>query len=154
MSGILSLFSGPVSTILGPVIQKIMDLIPDPVEKAKQLAAVQAAMLAADQQMEAQQSAIDLAEAQGDSFFKAGWRPFVGWTCASALGCQILIFPVVEWACAVFGYHPVLPPLDPGLITSYLVPMLGLGGYRTYEKVNNATNATTTPKAFAAGGGR
>ena len=38
---------------------------------------------------------INKAEAQHSSVFVAGWRPFIGWVCGSALAYQYLIRPLV-----------------------------------------------------------
>lgn len=151
MSGVIgavtSFFTGgPIGDILGPVITKVLDFIPDPAEKARQAQALTEAVMDADQKMIAAQNAINLAEAQSDNIFKSGWRPYVGWACGFGLSLQIIIFPFAQWGTALFGYHPALPTIDSGLITSYLVPLLGLGAYRSYEKVNNATNANTKTK--------
>lgn len=82
---------------------------------------------------------INKAEAQNSSVFVAGWRPAIGWVCALALFYQYLVRPIAQGAFAAAG-HP-LPPLV-GLddnLWQLLLGMLGLGGLRTYEKVQGVT---------------
>lgn len=74
------------------------------------------------------------AEAASDGWFKGGWRPAVGWTCASALALQFVAGPLLEWGAALTG-HPVppMPRLD-GVLWELLFGMLGLGALRTFDK--------------------
>lgn len=69
------------------------------------------------------QAATNTAEATTGSIFLAGWRPFVGWV--AALG---------------FTYSIGLPifhgqPLDTQTLNNLLWGMLGLGAYRSGEKI-------------------
>lgn len=69
-------------------------------------------------------------EAAHRSIFVAGWRPFVGWTCAFALFFNFLVFPWV----GVFGLE--VSPLDLSTMMPVLLGMLGIGGLRSWEKLN------------------
>ena len=77
-------------------------------------------------------------EASSDSFFKGGWRPSVGWTCSFGLAMQVLIYPIVQWYLVIIGSTAVLPTIEFEQIMALLVPLLGIGGYRTYEKTKKA----------------
>lgn len=80
---------------------------------------------------------INKTEAANASVFVSGWRPAIGWICGAALAYQYIIRPVVSWGVIAAG-HP-LPPM-PGLdenLWQLLLGMLGLGGLRTFEKINN-----------------
>ena len=75
-------------------------------------------------------------EAAHRSIFVAGWRPFIGWTCGAALAWHFLGHPLAEWANAVFGTPPAVPPLlDDSNLMELVLAMLGLSGLRTFEKV-------------------
>ena len=67
-------------------------------------------------------------EASHASIFVAGWRPFVGWTCALALFFNFIVFPFVTAA------GLVIPVLDVATMMPILLGMLGLGGMRSWEK--------------------
>ena len=78
---------------------------------------------------------INKAEAGNASVFVSGWRPAVGWICGIALGYQYIMRPIVSWGVIALG-HP-LPPM-PGLddnLWQLLFGILGMGGLRTFEKV-------------------
>jgi Holin of 3TMs, for gene-transfer release len=82
------------------------------------------------------QAAVNQVEAASQKLFVAGWRPFIGWVCGSGLAVQFILGPFVTWA-ATLAKHPVaFPTLDMGTLMTLLLGMLGLGGMRTFEKVN------------------
>ncbi len=80
--------------------------------------------LEADVTLAAQQTGINKVEAANSSIFVAGWRPFIGWICGSALAFQFILAPLAR-----------LPTLDVDQLVVVLLGMLGLGGLRTHEKV-------------------
>ena len=85
---------------------------------------------------------VDKQEASNANIFVAGWRPFIGWVCGVGLLCQYLIGPIFTWLDALVSTHPTpFPPLDLGTLLTLLLGMLGLGGMRSYEKVNGAVGA-------------
>jgi len=77
------------------------------------------------------QTDINKVEAANPSVFVSGWRPAIGWVCALAMAYQYLIRPFLV------AFYPVLafPGLDDNL-WQLLAGMLGLGGLRTFEKLN------------------
>jgi hypothetical protein len=80
------------------------------------------------------QSQTDTAEAQTGSFLLAGWRPFVGWICALGFAYSVVV-PVVHGQ-----------PLDTNTLNNLLWGMLGLGAYRSSEKLGGV--ATTVIKGI------
>ena len=79
-------------------------------------------------------------EAKSNSIFVAGWRPYIGWICGSALGFQFIARPLITWICALAG-HPVAPPsLDMADLFTLLFGMLGLGAMRSYDKTQGTSN--------------
>jgi len=142
MSGLLGVLTGGVSTLLGPVVNRLLDLIPDPVQKAQMQQELTEKMMAADQQMESAQAAIDQVEAGSTNMFVAGWRPAVGWVCVFALAWQVAIEPMLAWGVALAGYKITFPVLDGSYISLLLIPMMGLGVARTVEKMNSVPDST------------
>lgn len=76
----------------------------------------------------------NITEAKHKSLFVAGWRPFVGWVCASALAYEFMVYPLFLWANNIFWQVDPPPHLDTALLVQLLMAMLGMAGIRTYEK--------------------
>jgi hypothetical protein len=73
------------------------------------------------------QIAVNQEEAKG-GWFRAGWRPSVGWVCVVTLANNYVITP---YAIAM-GFE--VPSLDLNSLMPILLGMLGLGYLRTDEK--------------------
>ena len=128
--------------VAGPVLHILDKLIPDPAAKAAaQLEAMRLAQAGEFKEIDTQlqrdlaQIAVNQAEAQSNDFFRAGWRPFVGWICGVGLGVQFLVAPLASWVAALIGHAIAFPTLDMGTLMTLLAGMLGLGTLRTAEKV-------------------
>ena len=134
--GILAnVVTGGLGPLLDPVVQLIVDQFPDPVKKAQALQQLQAAQATADAAIQAQQDTINQAEAANENVFVSGWRPFVGWVCGAGLAWQIFVGPMLGWLAHLCGSHVATPTFDTATTSAILVPMLGLGAYRTVEKL-------------------
>lgn len=72
----------------------------------------------------------------GTDKFRGGWRPAAGWVCVLGLGYSFLLRPLLPWAVQVAGGPDLaLPAIDTMELLVLLGGMLGLGGYRTAEKL-------------------
>ena len=92
------------------------------------------------QQLALAQIEVNKAEAASGSFFKGGWRPFVGWVCGVAFAYHFIIQPLVIFILTAIGMDiPYLPEFDMGTLLPVLGGMLGIGGLRTYEKHKGLT---------------
>lgn len=85
------------------------------------------------------QAEINKIEAAHRTLFVAGWRPFIGWVCGLGFAYAFLLYPILQWAAAI--WQPSLTP--PALMTDNMmelvIAMLGLGGLRTFEKFTGKT---------------
>ena len=131
-----------LSFLNGTVLNKILDLIPDPNKKAEiQLQMAELAQSDEFKHIDAllaqaqSQADVDKIEAGSSNWFISGWRPFIGWTCGAAFAVNYVIGPFIAWTLGLFTKVPPFPPLDISTMLPVLLAMLGLGGYRTYEKV-------------------
>ena len=96
------------------------------------------AKLQADTQLATAQAETNKIEAASERLFVAGWRPAVGWICALAVGFKFIGGPLLFMIGQVVG-HPVdLPKIDTEELWPLLLGMLGLGAFRTVEKVKKA----------------
>ena len=93
------------------------------------------AALDADMRLALGQMEVNKVEAASDSFWKSGWRPGAGWVCVSGLAYQVLLRPILGWvALNVWGWSEP-PTLEMETLMTLLFGLLGLGGYRTFERV-------------------
>lgn len=83
------------------------------------------------------QTEINKMEAQHRTVFVAGWRPAIGWVCAFALAYNFVIRDLLVW---YMGPETAPPALQMEHLMTVLLGMLGLGGMRTFEKLNNKSN--------------
>lgn len=142
---------------MGDILTRILG---DP-NKAKEL---ELAIINWAAQQDKGQLEVNKAEAESDSLFKGGWRPFIGWGCGIVLiyeygGHQVLNWAgnVIAWFAVVIGAivgvdmsthlatFPQLPGIGQaigrdGQLWEILMGMLGLGGLRTYEKVRGVAS--------------
>lgn len=80
------------------------------------------------------QAEINKIEAQHRTIFVAGWRPFIGWVCGVALAYNFILRDLLVW---FIGPEQVPPALQMEHLMTVLIGMLGLGGMRTFEKLND-----------------
>jgi len=126
--------------VIGPIIERLVGLIPDPNARAKAQAEAMDRLLTVFSQADQAQLEVNKAEAQSGSVFVAGWRPFIGWVCGAALAYQYIGRPVATALFDAFGIHhaPVLIGLDENL-WQLMLGMLGMGGLRTFEKMKGVS---------------
>ncbi len=126
-----------------PVFTSLLDkLLPDPGAaadaKLKLVEMAQTGQLAelnAQVAMATGQTDVNKVEAASERLFVAGWRPFVGWICAAALGFKYIGGPLLVMGGAWAGVDIPLPDIDSTELLPLLLGMLGLGAFRTVEKV-------------------
>lgn len=134
-----------MTPLIGGVIEaglKILDrVLPDPTQKlAAQLELLKLQQAGEFRQMEADlqlslaQTEINKVEAASPDLFKSGWRPGAGWICVLGLAYQFLLQPLLAWGSTIQGY-PAPPVLQLGDLYGLLFGMLGLGAYRSVERV-------------------
>jgi hypothetical protein len=131
---------GLLDTLVGPVTSIIDKIIPDKDQAAKlahEIATMSEKM--ANEQMLAQLE-VNKAEAASGSLFKGGWRPAIGWICGLALFWSFILQPFLVFFLLVFGVDlPPLPEIGTADLMPILLGMLGLGGLRSYEKIQKVT---------------
>lgn len=137
----------PVTEVLS-IGNKLIDrLWPDPAQRDQakiQLLQLQQtgelATLTATTDLAKAQAAINQQEAASGNLFIAGGRPFIIWVCGSAFALNYLVEPITSWVLIISGHPMVLPKLDISEMMPVLLGLLGLGGYRTYEKINGVNS--------------
>lgn len=118
--------------LLQPVTKILDKLVADKDLKTKLQHELETAIHSANlAQME-----VNKAEAAHKSIFVAGWRPFVGWVTGVALSYHFVLAPLLQFGFALAGIEQELPEFDFSQLSTILMGMLGLGGLRTWEKMN------------------
>ncbi len=127
--GVTDMFG--IDDAIGAGLKIIEKFVPDPDAKIKAEAALRESLSSWDKgQMD-----VNAAEAASGSVFVGGWRPAIGWACASALWFQYVMTPIVLWGANVVGHPLPAPPVLDQVLWELMFGMLGMGGLRTYEKI-------------------
>lgn len=125
---------GAILDVAGKLIERIF---PDP----KQRAEAQLALLKMQQEGELRELSaqwdINKIEAASNDAFARRWRPALGWVLVASFAVQFLIAPIGTWIAMLYGSTVQFPALDTATFMPVLLGMLGLAGYRTYEKTRN-----------------
>ena len=121
---------------------KIVDLLVDPVSKIldkvvadkdlKEQLAHDIATMAQRHHHELMTAQIEVnkQEAKGN-WFQSSWRPATGWVCVSGFAINFLISPLA----VPFGIE--IPQADTTVMLPVLLGMLGIGGFRPFEKTQD-----------------
>jgi hypothetical protein len=118
---------GAISDVANTVISRIW-----PDKSAAEQQQLAAAVMVVQGQLD-----INKVEASNPSVFVSGPRPFIMWICGVALGYATILEPLARFAATVFyKYTGPFPVIDTALTLQILFGLLGLGAFRTYEKIN------------------
>ena len=124
-------------TTVGQIVNKF---IPDRDAQVKIEAELQAKLIEFESTMAKAQTDVNAVEAASPSLFVSGWRPSVGWVCAVAFAWQFVGQPFFSWVYILVTHQPApVVALQSDALMTVLIGMLGLGGYRTFEKIRGVT---------------
>lgn len=121
---------GAIADLLKDGMDKIW---PDPAKRAEAELKIQEL----DNQLAQGQMAINQAEASSSNLFVAGARPFIMWVCGFGFAYHMIFQPLLTYSMAVFGHVFLIPQFDTSTLTTTMQLMLGLGAFRSYEKVSD-----------------
>lgn len=115
------------------VVNKVF---PDKSEEEKQRIIQEMTLEAQNTELLKGQLEINKQEAVSENLFVSGWRPCIGWICGASFAWAFVLEPFLAFFISLFGF-PInrLPVLDMTQLIPVLIGMLGLGGYRTIEKM-------------------
>lgn len=122
---------GAVSDLVSTAINKIW---PDKTEAEKQQLA--AAVMVVQGQLD-----INKIEAANPSVFVSGARPFIMWVCGFGCAWNWIGLPVACFIFSAIGKPIALAPADLSEMMPLLLGMLGLGGFRTIEKIKGVARS-------------
>ena len=120
-------------TTIGGIVNKF---VPDRDAQIKIQAELQQQLIQIEADAAKQQAEINQVEAGSSNLFVAGWRPCVGWVCAGAFAWQFVGQPGFSFFYTLYTKQPApVVALDHDALNTVLFGLLGLGGFRSWEKV-------------------
>lgn len=127
----------PVSALF-EIGGKVLDrVLPDPAQQAAAKLELMKLQQNGELAQIVGQMEINKVEAASSSVFVSGWRPGIGWVCGAGFAVQFVIGPLAEWGSTLAGHPVKFPTMDTGTMMPLLLGMLGLGGLRTAEKLQD-----------------
>lgn len=133
-----------VSTFLDGIMKRVLPEKMSDEAAAKMRQEITLAVLNGQLQPILAQLQVNAKEAEHDSVFVAGWRPFIGWVCGAAFAYTFVLQPFAVFVVVAMKWAaPPIPALDMMPMLTVLGGMLGLGAMRSYEKVKGETTTAT-----------
>ena len=136
--------------LLGPVLDKLTGMIPDPAAAAKARAEAMQQIMEATLKADAAQMEVNKTQAASGSIFVAGGRPFIMWVCGIGCAWNWIGFPVAMFLAAAVGHPLDLSPADTTEMMPLLVGLLGMSGLRTAEKMKGVSREALVKPSVAA----
>jgi len=138
-----NLLIGPIAEVVNTILKRILPAEKmSEEERAKLEAQVTLELAKQDWQGILGQLEINKEEAKSTNWFVAGWRPAVGWVCATAFAYHYVIQPTALFVIIATGVAlPPLPTFEMESLLTVLLGMLGLGGLRTFEKYKEVSGS-------------
>ena len=128
-----------VGTIIGTVGNVLDRIIPDKNKRAEAEESLKLALASNEFQLAIEQVKVNAIEAASNDKFTSRWRPFIGWICGTAFALHFVIFPILNWIVVLFGAPAIDIVFDMQSLMYALGGLVGLGGFRTFEKVKGVT---------------
>lgn len=119
-----------------PLIKEIFDrVIPNKTAQAEAKNTLDEMALSGELKTQLAQLAINLEEAKHPTIFVAGWRPYIGWVCGTALFYQTVLVYIIPTTAGA-------PEIDVEPILIVLSSLLGLNKIlRTVEKIKGVARS-------------
>ena len=133
-------FRDPISILLdigGKVIDKVW---PDPAQAATAKFELFKLQQSGELAQMAGQMQINQEEAKSSNIFVSGWRPFIGWVCGVACAWNWIGLSIAKMIAQLVGSSITLAPASIEEMMPILMGMLGLGAYRTLEKIKGVSS--------------
>ncbi len=129
---------------IGTIIKTIGDTLDDLTLSKEEQIKSEIDLRKMESDLSLKQMGINLQEAKHKSVFVAGWRPFIGWVCGSALAYNFILRDLII---VIFQFSKdAVPELETGQLLTVLGGLLGLGTLRTVEKFKGVQSDAIDPK--------
>ena len=81
-------------------------------------------------------------QAKHSSLFVSGARPAIMWVCCLGLFWSFFLAPFLNWLIIVIGSDVSLPAIQTEGLLTLTLSLLGLGGYRSFEKFKGVARSS------------
>ena len=81
-------------------------------------------------------------QAKHSSLFVSGARPAIMWVCCLGLFWSFFLAPFLNWLIIVTGSDVTLPSIQTEGLLTLTLSLLGLGGYRSFEKFKGVARSS------------
>jgi hypothetical protein len=136
--------------LFGPLIDRLVGLIPDPQAQAKAKAEALSQVMEFAARGDLAQMEVNKVQAASGSLFVAGARPFILWVCGFGCAWNWLGLPIGMFVFAAAGSPLEMRPADLSEMLPLLLGLLGMGGLRTFEKVQGVSREALVKPAAGA----
>ncbi len=124
-------------TLIPGILDLIRQIFPNAQQDQEQRFKLALQAMLNEAEIAKSQAATNTEEAKSSNFFIAGWRPCIGWVCALSFAWMYFLQPLTTYFIVLFGYSaPTYPAFDSSQLMALTLGMLGLGAYRTAEKIS------------------
>lgn len=124
--------------MLADIVKAVLPLaerfIPDKGQAAQFAHEIAKAQMQGDFNLAQGQLEVNKVEAAHRSPYVAGWRPFIGYVCGSAFAANYVFLPIWKALAPIWDLPVDFQPFDLSVMLPVMLGMLGLGGYRSWEK--------------------
>ena len=125
-----------IPAMVSNLSQLINKFVPDRGAQIQIQAELQQRLVQIEAESAKAQTEINKTEAASGSLFASSWRPAVGWVCALAFAWQFVGQPFFSFFYTLATKQPApVVALDSEALNTVLFGLLGLGGFRTWEKI-------------------
>ncbi len=129
---------GKLAEAVFPIVDR---LIPDPEKKQRMMTE----LLETLSKFDLGQLDVNRQEAQHQSVFVAGWRPFIGWVLGVGVAYSFLLAPVVGGIVSIWRPGFAMPVVDDHL-WELIFAMLGMGALRSFDKLRATDTKSNTKR--------
>lgn len=120
------------------IIEAVGGVVGDLVTTDKERLQAEIELRKLDQAIDLAQIEVNKEEAKSTNWWVAGARPAVMWVCAFAFAYVSVLEPMLRFGAKVWwGYTGDFPVIDTDLTIQVLFGILGLGAFRTVEKLKD-----------------
>jgi len=132
----------PLTAVMSVGEEVIKRIWPNPADRAEQMFKLEELRQAGDLKalelhvkLMTAQIETNKADSESGSWWQAGWRPFIGWTCGFIMFFNFIVIYCLEFSIAAFGLNIIVPqPMDLTELWPVILGMLGMSAFRSHDK--------------------